>query len=271
STVGSDISGLGIGDIAAFNQPYVLQRAPLSYTSGNFSTTTSATVRFSLNDLPDAIKDTILANVPLNLDSMGFGISLTRQDDVDAWGTLEIPGGTYDVLREKRVEIRAGVLEAKVPFLGWTDVTPFIMAIGGLGAIGNDTSVMYYYHSNISKEPIALVSMDATGQNITSIQYKDGARTVGANELFLSADAFTLSPNPVQDVAAITIKGLEKGNYTMTFFDLNGKQQMVENFEGRASSTQLSTNVSGLKKGIYLVTVADVNGGVLGSLKLIKI
>ncbi|MEZ4982792.1 MAG: hypothetical protein R2769_14635 [Saprospiraceae bacterium] len=171
-TIGSDVTGLGIEDAAVFNQPYVLQRAPLSYPSAAATAQTSATIRFSIDDLPAFLKDSLLNTVPLQLDSLGFGLNLNRTDNIDAWGTMKIPGGEYEVLREKRVEIRAAILEAILPFIGWTDVTSYVSAIGGIGNVGQDTTVTYYFYNNTSKEPIALINTDASGQNVQSVQYK---------------------------------------------------------------------------------------------------
>lgn len=269
-TIGSDFTGLGIGDAAVFNNPYILLRAPLSYNSGSSSTQTSITIRFSLNDLPDAIKDTILANVPLNIDSLGFGVSLSREDQVDAWGTLKIPGGSYEVLREKRTEVRAGRLEAKVPFLGWTDVTPYVQAIGGLGAIGNDTSVMYYFHNNVAKEPIALVSMDASGQSITSVQYKSGDGTVNTQDFRLDANAFRVSPNPVSQKANFSVDGLASGRYKLVILDRAGRTIKTSLFENTFSSVQVTMDMKDFSKGAYFAVVTDLQGNILGTIQVVK-
>src|SRR5690606_39507175 len=67
---------------------------------------------------------TTLFRSPISPDSVRLRIAISREDEVDAWGELEIPTGTYNVLREKRTEIRSSAVEAKIIGLGgWFDIT----------------------------------------------------------------------------------------------------------------------------------------------------
>jgi hypothetical protein len=264
-TIGSDVTGLGIEDAAVFNQPYVLQRAPLSYPSAATTAQTSATIRFSIDDLPAFLKDSLLNTVPLQLDSLGFGLNLSRTDNIDAWGTMKIPGGEYEVLREKRVEIRAAILEAKLPFIGWTDVTSYVSAIGGIGNIGQDTTVTYYFYNNASKEPIALINTDASGQNVQSVQYKSGTGPVGSRDLVLKTSDLLLSPNPAIDQLNVEINGLAKGVFEAVVVDLNGKKLISQLFTSSNNIETISLNVSKLNAGAYSLVIINQNGLIQGA------
>ena len=54
----------------------------------------------------DIIPDTLLAGLPIRPDSLRIRFVTTRQDKVDAFGKIKIPGsGEIDCLRERRYEI----------------------------------------------------------------------------------------------------------------------------------------------------------------------
>lgn len=75
---GADLSGIPVPII--FNQPDVVYELPLNF--GNTSTSSS-----SYN---------------LNIPSLGYyGFQQTRQNEVDGWGVVSTPGGTFDALRVK--------------------------------------------------------------------------------------------------------------------------------------------------------------------------
>ena len=73
---------------------------------------------------------------------------------MDAWGTMSIPGGTYDVLREKRTLDQDVRLDAKVGFLGWQDITDIVLGLTDIGAdvLGNNQVVRYYFWNDVAKE-----------------------------------------------------------------------------------------------------------------------
>jgi dihydroorotate dehydrogenase len=59
---------------------------------------------------------------------------------VDGYGTCQIPGGTYPVLRQKRTDYTTTALDVLVPFLGWVDLSTIIGGGGFSGKIVSELS-----------------------------------------------------------------------------------------------------------------------------------
>jgi hypothetical protein len=89
---------------------------------------------------------------------------------IDAYGTLSIPGGTFDVLRKKQTEYRSTAVDVKVAPLGWIDIS----TIGGqqILPLGTDTITTFHFLNNESKEPIAICTLNTAQNQVTGVQYK---------------------------------------------------------------------------------------------------
>ena len=171
---GTDPITGGIPIIGRYTTPLVYQRAPLNYLDQN-QTNGEFDVRMAYDDIPD----TILSMLPFPIapDSLRIRLFFDRQDDVDAYGSMHIDAGSFDVLREKRFEVRDPRIEAKTGNLGWLDVTDAIRAaLPDSFNINKDTVISYNFVSNDSKEPIAVVFM-LDENTIDRIEYKRGMMT----------------------------------------------------------------------------------------------
>ncbi|MCB9303325.1 MAG: HYR domain-containing protein [Lewinellaceae bacterium] len=162
---GPDPLLLGIDLVAQFNPPLVQQQAPLNFFDIN-QTSSGLLVPFSPGLLPG------VGLLPFNADSMRIRVSISRLDAVNAFGTLAIPGGTFDVLRQQSTEYREKRLDAKIAPLGWLDVTDVAIQYLGLD-LGVDTTVTYQFLSNQSKEPIAVCTTDNSQLLVVNVQYKN--------------------------------------------------------------------------------------------------
>ena len=149
--------------IAKFLQPVLERRAPLAFNTTNRNQS-SFVVAISSNIIPD----TLLSTLPIRPDSIRVRFQTDRQDKTDAYGTLLIPGGSYEVLRERRYEVTDTKIEAKLNPLPWLDVTSLILT--GTQR-PRDTTIRYYFWSNSAKEPIAVLTTDDK-DSITLAQYK---------------------------------------------------------------------------------------------------
>ncbi len=148
------IAEYGTGPGGDFNglfqyQPHLGERsAPLNffdirqYSSGQLT-------NIPLDQLSDGFK------AGINIDSARLRLSINRLEAVNAFGTLRIPGGIFEVLRVKNVVYREIRLDAKIPPLGWLDVTDRAILYGY--NLGVDTTADYQFYSNDSKEPIAIL------------------------------------------------------------------------------------------------------------------
>lgn len=113
-----------------------------------------------------------LASMPFTADSLRYRVAVNELFVVDAFGTLSIPGGTYDVLREKRTRYTETRLDAKINPLGWLDVTDIAIQFAGHPDLGVDTLVHYSFYSNVAKEPIAVVATDNSQLRPVRVTFK---------------------------------------------------------------------------------------------------
>jgi hypothetical protein len=143
-----------------------VRRAPLNFFDIIVSSTNI------LKALPtSSFQPTLTTALPITTDSIRYRVNISRLDVVDAWGDISIPGGTYSVLREKRTQYTETRIDAKIPPLGWLDVTDISMQ-AGISGLGVDTIVSYYFHSEVSKEPIAVVTLNNQQSAIVKVEFK---------------------------------------------------------------------------------------------------
>jgi hypothetical protein len=152
---GSDPIGLGATLLIPYNPPLVERRAPM-----NFFDINAVSSGFLVPFHPSAVSGGLLQLLPFTPDSLRIRIAINRIDVVDAWGDLSIPGGSYQVLREKRRQYEEKRLDAKVPPLGWLDITDVAIQSLGLSTLGVDTITAFHYFSNTDKEEIAVLRLN---------------------------------------------------------------------------------------------------------------
>ena len=153
--VGADPGGIGIDIIALFSPTVIERRAGLEYLDVN-SSESNMLFAFAFEDIPTALTDSL--NLPITPDSVRIRLNIDRLEIIDGWGTVDIPGGTYEVLKENRFEITDTRLEAKISILPWQDLTDILPP--NIGFFGMDTVRSYNFYANDVKEPIAQLFLD---------------------------------------------------------------------------------------------------------------
>ena len=254
----------------------ILRRAPLNFFDLN-NTQSATSIPFSLAILPDSLKSQFgpLASLA---DSIRIKFSATRTDLVDGYGTLRLPIGDFDALREKRITYSQSDVEAYVRFTKtWVNISQFIptgQLPGGIaGFLGKDTTTTYHFFGSKSKEPLAEVTVsNADITQATEVTYKNVRKAVPVNEVVsenvvIKPDIKAM-PNPAIDIVNFELSNLPQGNYTIRIYNLLGsvvweEQHAVAGFK----SVRLDTNY--LKKGTYLYSLTDSRGRMLATKKLI--
>ena len=264
----NDPVGLGFSANTVYDEVFI-ERVAWEYGDAPVATEAVIQSRFALADLPDFLADTISGLSPIPIDSLGFGVRTERSMNLDAWGTLEIPGGTYDVLRVVRTDIRNTILESKVPFLGWTDVTDLLAgAGGGFGNFGSDTSYTHIYYSNDSKEPIAVVNLSDDLQSANTVQYKNN----GISSTIIIDDevlAMNVAPNPTSDLVTVEFSDLPKGDYQLQLVSANGKLLKNRLITGNGKYS-INESLRDFANGTYFWVLKNQEGNTLKSYQLIK-
>jgi len=252
--------GLPFATDLIFTPPLVQLHAPLSFPNV-FTGTSSFNVAIAVADLPGGILDSL--GVPTGLfDSIRIKLTIERNDFVDAYGTMTIPGGNYNVLRVKRTDNSNTRLEIHIPFLGWQDVTDLL----GAGGFGTDTTLTYNFLTNTAKEPIAVLTMDSTGTVVQQVDYKDNGIANAVEPVLNDGPALTVSPNPVSNSTTFSLKNIEPGQYTIRLSDMSGNTVMTR----KLTSVSELVSLQFLNSGIYVYQLTDGNGKVVATGKLMK-
>ena len=249
--------GLPIQTEFKFDPPVPELRAPLNFID-NYIAESSLDVAFSLDAIPGNILDSL--GIPTTLvDSIRIKAIASRFELVDAYGSLAIPGGSYDVLREKRTEYRDTRIEIHIifPFPFWQDITS---QLGPAAGFGQDTILSYRFISNTEKEIIAEVVMDDAGIAPQQVSYKDNGIPNSTGEKSNPALLVGISPNPVGDVANFFFQNFETGEYRLNIFSSNG--QLVLEKILRLGGTQAEQVPCGhFLPGTYFYQITKTDNG----------
>lgn len=262
---GPDPIGIGIETLFKFNPPLIERRAPLTYPSVNL-----ANAALLLPISSDAIPGAILDSLPIVPDSFRIRVTSSRSDFVDAWGKLTIPGGTYEVLREKRTEYRDTRIDILLPFLGWQDVTDLLLTNPMLANLGKDAIITYNYFNDEEKEPIAVVTTDAQEMNASQVMYKNNGPSVDSKNLLQAQAQLSVFPNPVAGEAIFELKNWPSGIYTLEISDASGTTVWKKALSLQGDTFQRA-DVAGFAAGPYFFRLWDVNGNLLNAGQLIKL
>lgn len=259
--VGEDPIGLGIEATTRFEPKYIERRSPMNYGDTN-NMEANLSLPFASEDIPIDI----FSDLPVTPDSVRIRIAINRSDEVDAWGTVRIPGGIYDVLREKRTEIRETRIDALVPFFGWQDVTVLLP----LETLGVDTSVVYYYFSNEAKEPIAIIRTRNNEQNIMSVEYKAENVSTAVQSTEATRPGIYAHPNPAIADVRFEFANLKPGQYHLKIYNILGLEIWEKSYRVNGYLTD-KVNVGQFRKGTYLYSLEDEDGKTLMTKRLMVV
>ncbi len=262
---GNDPIGLGIDLVARFDPSVVERWASLEF-GDNRSPNAELKISFSADDLPQEILD----QIPVDLDSLRISIENDRTDVVDAWGTMDLPVGSYDVLREKRTLFSDVRIEAKVSILPWFDITDIILEFLPFDGIGQDTTVTYVYWSNQAKEAIATVvvtSVDDDTPLTVNYKYEPPSSNIGQNGPKPSLKVF---PNPAISLANFRFEDLPTDFYRLEIFNVLGQPIWSESYY-LSGDHNTTVDVSEFSRGIYLYRLSNGQGEVLLTRRLLLV
>ncbi len=164
---------------------------------------------------------------PAQPDSFRYRVAISQTDVVDAWGSLSIPGGTYNVLREKRTRYQETRLDGKYPPLGWLDTTDEAIQAGFHG-LGVDTTVSFYFYNDVEKEPIARVTLN-NAQNAakqTLFKHNPPVTSVASTENSIP-NSYVLHgnyPNPFNPATTLLYDMPERGEVQIEIYNVLGKK-----------------------------------------------
>ena len=189
----------------------------------------------------------------------------------DADGSLTIPLGTYQVVRDKVDETTVDSVwvyaaNANIAFgiqQGWQLLPAIVAGFVGLdGAVTVSTTRNYRFFGTNAKYYVADISTDANN-NPVSMRYQADPATLGTKEDVYSNKNVQLFPNPASGLVNVFVKDL-KGEATLTIFDATGRNVS----SSMLTANQNTISISGLTAGMYIYRVANEQGAVIKTGKL---
>lgn len=258
---GLDPANIGVNLTVQLNPTLIERRAPLNFV--DFATTgTNVLLPFSADELPGEILD----QLPITPDSIRLRIAIDRTTIVDGWGTATIPGGVYEVLREKQIEMRETLMDVKIsPLSGWLDVTnqlPFDF-------LGKDTITAYRFYTNDEKEAIANVVVDNENNNIVNtIEYKDNGVTSSIRYVSNGKPDLIAYPNPAIDDVRFDFFNLPASVYTLKIYNILGVVVWEKKYAFSGNRSE-KLNLSNLRKGTYLYSLTNDTGKIISTKRLL--
>ena len=259
---GDDPAGLGVELTTDFKPALVERKFPLRYKD-KYDAQTSMTVAFSTANLPQRV----LSQLPIRPDSLRIRVQIDRMFNVDAWGTLIIPGGIYDVLREKRTEIKSVRLDAKLSFLPWQDITDLL---SDNQYLGNSTTIFYTFLSKESKEAIATVQMNQDESQAMKVEYKINDLSSNVQNSSSIKPGVYAYPNPAIVNVRFEFSNLPPGEYELKIYNILAQPVWSERYYINGSRIE-KVSVLGLRKGTYLYSLINDRGKTITTKRLLVI
>ncbi len=209
----------------------------------------------------------ILLNLAPTADSFRIQVTYQRVSTIDAFGTLAIPGGTFDVLRKKRTEYKSIAVDVKVAPLGWIDIS----TIGGqqIFPLGTDTITTFHFLNDVSKEAIAICTLNTAQNAVTGVQYKSLPPPIATFTPAFKEAMFTY-PNPVQNTFYVHFINDDAGaTFQLKLINVQGKPVIEQVVEASAGENDISIPVAYLAPGIYAL-ILQRNGVSVGRARVVK-
>ena len=267
-TSGSAPGPIDLNIISKYDPPIAELVTPLNYQDQR-SISTKLVLPFSAEFLPSFITDSL----PVQPDSIRFRINIDREEEVDAWGQARIPAGIYDVLRQKRTEMRETRLDVKVgfgPFSFWQDVTDFVVNSTGFEFLGMDTVLTYHFLAEEVKEPIAVITADPNTNQVLNVQFKSSDITTSVKYVNKGKSDIFAYPNPAIHDVRFEMVNLKSGNYTLKIFNILGMEIWEQSYYSYGNKT-VKVDLTNFRKGTYLFSLIDPNGKTISTKRLMII
>lgn len=254
---------LGLGLNLLFKKTPALEQswAPVNFFDIH-QTTSNVLTAF---DAP--IAPALLLNLAPSADSFRIRVTYQRVSVIDAFGMLAIPGGTFEVLRKKQTEYKSTAVDVKVAPLGWIDIS----TIGGqqILPLGTDTITTFHFLNDVSKEAIAICTLNTAQNTVTGVQYKAVAPPVGTDNVASEQEHFSLYPNPAQHSVTLQWELPEAAGVRIVVSDMTGRQLHTLLDERVSAGPQLTRHsLPQMQSGLHFVQVL-VNGVLKYTAKLL--
>ncbi|MBX2816594.1 MAG: T9SS type A sorting domain-containing protein [Saprospiraceae bacterium] len=180
---------------------------------------------------------------------------MSRSIAADAWGTLLVPLGQYDVLRlHVEDQIDAQVFARTEESAAWTPVEGQVAE----RLIGSQRKTHYSFHARDVAQPIATVFLDEEDR-ARSVTFRVHPSQIEYYRLANPRQKIYAFPNPAIASVRLKLTNLDPGTYTVRFYNILGKPLLDKQVEFDRPQT-LRLDLSSFAKGTYLYTLIDERG-----------
>ncbi len=187
------------------------------------------------------------------IDSMKMKRTIDKESEVDAWGTMTVPMGTYDVLRIHETRDYTDTIWAKVAIFGWQ-----------VFSVEEGQEERYIWCSDDPEVRYILVNLNidpGTGE-VTDSEFMAEPQPVGLDEIIARGE-LNAYPNPFADQLTIKNTGAKPIDYFLA--DARGKILIKERLN--ASGVKMH-RLEYLAPGIYFLRYHT--GNATSIIKVIK-
>ena len=172
------------------------------------------------------------------IDSMKMKRTIDKESEVDAWGTMTVPMGTYDVLRIHETRDYTDTIWAKVAIFGWQ-----VFSIEE----GQEERYIWCSDDPEVRYILANLNIDPGTGEVTDGEFMAEPQPVGLDEIYARAD-LKVYPNPFLD--QITVRNTDANPMDYLLTDAGGKILIKERI--KASGINIH-NLEYLAPGIYFI------------------
>lgn len=209
-----------------------------------------------------------VSGFPLGLDSLKITRGSFTTSNIDGWGNISTPFGSFAALRQIVITESIDTTWEKSTSTGnWTIISPTTIAtLGLLGFpvtdISYDTTrtARWWTDDPNSKFPLVEMDYEANG-TVNNVDWQKSTPTVGVQEQVKALVSVSLYPNPANNEVTIETS-LNNTNY-IEILDLTGK--LIEKIS--FNNPKITISVTDYNSGFYFYNIYDVNGSVLHSNK----
>ncbi len=254
----SGLFGLGIalveqGNLQVVDFPNTIITFPSTMGTTYSSNESSTLLTLALGVDPDGPG-------PLpTIDSTRVTRTTRLTSDIDGWGNVITPFGTFPSLRQIVIEEE---IDSTWTFVGgtWSLIDPAVAMLLSLDPIEYDTSRSARWWTDDPSAKFPLVEMDyETDGTVQDVTWLKSSPTVSLEEPFKNSSEISLYPNPAKN--EITVENSRIGNNSLEIFDISGKLIFNSTF----NTNKVTLPVTELNNGTYFYQVHNNNGDVIHS------
>ncbi len=190
------------------------------------------------------------------IDSLRSRVYFGFENEIDAWGELQLPAGNWMSLRHRVVNI----LRIEVDWYGdsaWRPISEssfLSLFIDSVTYDTGDVSYRWWGDNPAANFFLAEIETDSLGNPDSTVSFLKGVPEPPLGLRMGSDINVQLFPNPASDVMTITVEGVE--SFSVSMMDVNMRNVWNEQSIG----STMNSDVSSLPSGAYLLQIKDESG-----------